>query len=312
MSHAALHHALALAGLVALGHVAAACAPIQATPTSGAGTPGAGRTGAIAFVRTRGREADLLAVEPLDGSVRPLVAGRGSVSTPAWSSDGRSLAYAWRDPTEGGYRIRVADADGANERSLTPDDAIDASPTWSPAGDRLAFSSNRGGPGFAIFLVGLDGADPVRLTEGQAPAWSPAGDWIAFVRLVDGRGDLFLVRPDGTGLRNLVEGPANDVDPAWTPDGTAVVFASDRAGDDDLYRIDLAGGPVLPLLVGPGDDRAPAVSPDGRRIVFSRASRETADLWILEEGGSATQLTDDPLFDVDPAWQPFTGTQAGG
>ena len=246
-----------------------------------------------------------------DGSIRSLVTGRGSVSTPAWSADGQSLAYAWRDPTEGGYRIRVADADGSSERSLTPGDAIDASPSWSPAGDRLAYSSNRGGGGFAIVLIARDGSDPVRLTEGRAAAWSPVGDWIALVRLVDGRGDLFLVRPDGSGLRawSRIRPTTSS---AWTPDGTAIVFASDRAGDYDLYRVQVSDGSVRPLLVEPGADRDPAVSPEGHRIVFSRSSAQTADLWIVDDKGTTTQLTGDPRFDVDPAWQPLAGVPPGG
>ncbi len=300
-----------LVGLVALGCAVAGCSQPQATVTAGTGAPGSGQAATIAFVRSTGRESDLLAVETPDGSVRPLVAGRGSVSTPAWSADGRSLAYAWRDPTEGGYRIRVADADGSNERSLTPGDAIDANPTWSPGGDRLAYSTNREGPHFAIYLIGRDGSDPVRLTDGQAPTWSPTGDWIAFVRLVDGRGDLFLIRPDGSGLRSLTADPADDVDPAWTPDGSAIVFASDRSGDYDLFRVESSGGTVQPLIVGPGDERDPAVSPDGRRVVFSRASAGTADLWVLDEGGTTTRLTSDPRFDVDPAWQPVSEAPSG-
>ena len=301
-----------LVGLVALGWAVAGCSHLEAAPTGSAATPRSSHDGMIAFVRSTGRESDLLAVEPPDGSVRPLVTGRGSVSTPAWSADGRSLAYAWRDPTEGGYRIRVADADGSNERSLTPGDAIDASPTWSPAGDRLAYSSNRGGPRFGIYLIGRDGSNPVRLTDGQAPAWSPTGDWIAFVGLVDGGGDLFLVRPDGNGLRSLTSGPADDVDPAWTPDGTAIVFASDRAGNYDLYRVELVDGTVQPLLSEPGDDRDPAVSPDGRRVVFSRTSAGTADLWVLDVGGTTTRLTNDRRFDADPAWQPLAEAPSGG
>ena len=309
--------------LALLGCGIAGCGPLGAVPSDGSvpvdetATPLRTHDDTIAFVRSTGRESDLLAVVTADGSVRGLVTGRGSVSTPAWSADGRSLAYAWRDPTEGGYRIRVADADGSNERTLTPGDAIDASPSWSPAGDRIAWSSNRGGDGFAIFLMGRDGmtghdgTDAVRLIEGQAPAWSPTGDWIVFVREMDGRGDLFLVRPDGSGLRDLVAGPADDVDPTWTPDGTAVVFASDRAGDHDLYRVEVDGGAVEPILVESGADRDPAVSPDGSRIVFSRATAETADLWILDGDGTATQLTRDPRFDVDPAWQPLAGVQAG-
>jgi len=226
------------------------------------------------------------------------------VSTPAWSRDGRSLAYAWRDPTQGGFRIRVVDAQGGADRVLTPGDAIDGHPTWSPDGDRIAFASNRGGKRFGIFVIRSDGSGAVRLIDGQAPAWSPSGRWIAFVRLVDGQHDLFLVQPDGGGVRRLTTDRGDDIDPAWTPDGSAIVFASDRAGDLDLYRLDVETGAVSELLRGFGDDRDPAVSPDGRLIAFSRVVDGNADLWLTDGTGEAWQLTADRLFDVGAAWRP--------
>ncbi|HSG86455.1 MAG TPA: hypothetical protein VLA23_08960 [Candidatus Limnocylindrales bacterium] len=272
---------------------------------------GSSANGPITFVRSAGREADLVEIDPVTADERVRFAGRGTVSTPAWSADGRRLAYAWRDPTAGGYRIRVADADGSNDRPITPGDAIDASPSWSPSGDRLAFSSNREGPGFGVFVVEVDGSGPVRLVDGQDPAWSPTGEWIAFVRLVDEARDLFLVRPDGSGLRRLTVGPADETDPAWTPDGRSLVFASDRSGDHDLYRLDLDDLQRTRLTSGPGNDRSPAVSPDGRSVAFSRTLGNGADLWLTDDDGRERRLTTDPLYDVDPAWQPIRPSGSG-
>ncbi len=304
--------AVALGGLLVAGAVALALiAWIAGVGPDAPGPIGTSANGPIAFVRSAGREADLLEVEAISGEERVWFAGRGTVSTPAWSADGRSLAYAWRDPTAGGYRIRVADADGSNDRPVTPGDAIDASPAWSPEGDRIAFSSNRDGPRFGVFVMAADGSAPVRLVDGQDPAWSPTGEWIAFVRLVDGARDVFLIRPDGRDLRNITAGRADDTDPAWTPDGTGIIFASDRGGDFDLYRTRPEGGTVTRLTEGSEDDRSPAVSPDGALVAFSRQTSSSADLWVVGEDGVERRLTDDPLFDVDPAWQPHSGAGQG-
>ncbi len=273
--------------------------------------PSASANGPIVFVRSAGREADLVEIDPVTADEQVRFAGRGTVSTPAWSADGRRLAYAWRDPTAGGYRIRVASADGSDDRPITPGDAIDASPSWSPDGARIAFSSNRGGSRFGVFVAAADGSQPVRLVDGQDPAWSPTGEWIAFVRLVDGASELFLVRPDGSGLRRITVDPAEDVDPAWSPDGRTLVFASDRAGDHDLYRLGLDDLGVALLTDGPGDDRGPVVSPDGRLVAFSRALDDRADLWLTDEDGRERRLTSDPRYDVDPAWQPIPLSSPG-
>ena len=69
------------------------------------------------------------------------------------------------------------------------------------------------------------------------PKWSPDGKWIAFTSTRDGNYDIYLIRPDGTGLRNLTQHPAQDKDPTWTPDGTHLTFVSNRDGKFEVYSM---------------------------------------------------------------------------
>lgn len=94
-------------------------------------------------------------------------------------------------------------------------------PTWSPAGDRLAFTTEQvvfDDP--AMYVVNRDGSGLRRITprrlEPSDPAWSRDGEWIAFIGspLEGGVRRLYLVRPDGKDLRRLI--PA-DFAPAWLP-----------------------------------------------------------------------------------------------
>lgn len=141
----------------------------------------------------------------------------------------------------------------------------------------------------------------------QFPAWSADGKLLAFVRY-DG---LFVVAPDGTGLRkvkgdlalgravwsparnelavmgrhgilrvglsgapshNLSRSPAADVDPAWSPDGRRVAFASNRSGNHDIYIVNRNGRDLRRLTRHPLAEVAPVWSPDGRSIAFRRHS----------------------------------------
>lgn len=112
-----------------------------------------------------------------------------------------------------------------------------------------------------------------QLTEDPAdtePAFSADGRTIAFAR----GGDLFSVRPDGSGLRQLTSGTELDSAPIVSPDGRQVLFErrASAGGSADLYTVRALGGGVGSLTSGPGDDHDADYSPDGRKIVFVRGS----------------------------------------
>src|SRR4029079_15423081 len=104
----------------------------------------------------------------------------------------------------------------------------------------------------AVFLMDADGSRPRRLTAwghltGPDRDWSPDGRWLAFeTDFHNGNGpDIYIVRPDGTALRNLTDNPtltpkrlSFSSDPAWAPDGSRILFT--QAGIfDDAFSLDL-------------------------------------------------------------------------
>jgi Tol biopolymer transport system component len=117
-----------------------------------------------------------------------------------------------------------------------------------------------------------------QLTEDAAdaePSFSPDGRTIAYARA----GDLFSVRPDGSGQRQLTSGPEIDSAPRVSPNGRYVVFER-RAGAGapaDLYTVGVQGGGLKHLTSGANDDREAHFSPDGKTIVFVRATSDSAD-----------------------------------
>ncbi|MEX2106084.1 MAG: hypothetical protein WD810_04230 [Solirubrobacterales bacterium] len=102
------------------------------------------------------------------------------------------------------------------------------------------------------------------------PAFSPDGRTIAFAR----GGDLFSVRPDGSGERRLTSGPGVDSAPLVSPSGRYVVFERRAAAGApaDLYIVGAMGGGLRALTKGVEDDSRAAFSPDGRAIAFVRNS----------------------------------------
>jgi TolB protein len=185
--------------------------------------------------------------------------------TPAFSPDGRLLAYAHSDET--GTDIFLANiADRCCAQRLTVGRYADnLSPTFSPDGRRIAFVSTRAGPP-QVYVMAADGTDQELLApfdygatgSSNAPEWSPDGANVVFHREVSGSPQLFLVDVAGRRVRQLTSSGRNE-DPTWAPDGRHITFVSDRSGVRQLWVIDVETGRVRQLRT-PGAARLPAWS----------------------------------------------------
>ena len=133
--------------------------------------------------------------------------GRGPASDPAWSPDGRELAFV-RLSAGLGEPIYVVSADGSGLRRLTRNPANDADPTWSPDGRKLAFVSDRDGNS-EVYVMNADGSGQRSLTRNPAfdadPTWSPDGRKLAFVSNRDGSYGVYVVNADGSGHRRVAQ-----------------------------------------------------------------------------------------------------------
>jgi Tol biopolymer transport system component len=213
----------------------------------------------------------------------------GSASSPAWSPDGRALAFGRGDG------VFVVRRDGTHRRQLARRDDPTA-PAWSPDGHRIAFTTPD-----AVWTVGRDGRGLRHLARGASSdthaVWSPDGRWIAYgaggvfrIRAAGGRprrvsrwdeelvwspngrrvalvhfgtprhAGIFLAAPDGRGRRRLTRGL--DTEPSWSPDGRAIAF---RRGllIGDIYVVNMDGSGLRNLTHTRGlDERQPAWRPD--------------------------------------------------
>ena len=154
-----------LAALLAAGVLAAACGG-EATSSA--------PNGKIAYGTDTGSR-EIYAVHSDGSGEQNLTRNPGSDVEPAWSPDGREIAFASdRDDND---EIYVMNADGSGPRRLTENPAGDVCPTWSPDGRRIAFVSDRDGDR-EIYVMNADGSGHRNLTrnrhaEDTVPAWSP-------------------------------------------------------------------------------------------------------------------------------------------
>ena len=124
--------------------------------------------------------------------------------------------------------IYVMDADGENQQNITNDPKDDRSPSWTPDGERIAFTSRRMET-TKIFLMDPDGDNQRRLTNNRhddsSPSWSPDGKRIVFGARRDGHfenefgitEEIYVIDADGGNEQRLTDNQNNDWDPSWSP-----------------------------------------------------------------------------------------------
>lgn len=176
--------------------------------------------------------------------------------------------------TQGNLDLAMILADGTGLKTVVADQGKLAHqdwPSWSPDGQRFAFSSTHDG-NQEIYTAKADGSDLIRLTQSPGldahPCWSPDGKSIAFATDRWEGLELAAVRPDGTGVKRLTHSPGLDDYPAYSPDGTQLAFVSNRDGQFEIYRAAADGSDPRNFSRHPLRDTFPTWTPDGRAITF--------------------------------------------
>jgi TolB protein len=155
-----------------------------------------------------------------------------------WSPAGDVIAFCvgryFRAPGLPASQIAVMNPDGSGFHAVADDGMNNGFPSWSPDGKKLVYKRGKQ-------LVILDLADGrlFNLTDGSHydnfPQWSPKGDVIMFTSDREGGFRLYTVRPDGTGVRRLTDGPGSDAHSeivAMRADGSDVRQLTDNKWED--------------------------------------------------------------------------------
>ena len=286
----------------------------------------------VVFTRMAPTESTLY-LSNADGSAERPLTQRGSLNyNPAWSPTGDWIVFT--SERGGPASLFRMHPDGSDVERLTADAAYDDQAAFSPDGRQIIFVSTRTA-GFAnLWILDIATRRARALTTGRGgdfrPAWSPDGRWIAFstdrdsdlprannrwerLQLVD----IYLIHPDGSGLRRISEHGNFCGTPRWTADSKGIVTYCMSAEDTwtyrtkmlkpyaegaecQLYRIDIATASITAMTSGPGVKLAPSILTSGK-IAYLRGDGAKMEIVSSDDkvGPSGADIAPNP-----PAWSP--------
>ena len=250
--------------------------------------PGSAAT-RIAFIRRAGSGYELVAVDYDGANAQRIVSSATMIYSPAWSPDGRKIAYAVRNERA---RVELHERDLASGRvrviSSRPE--LSYTPAYSPDGKRLAFAVSVGGTYTEINDYDLEqGCCLRRISRGPRydlnPSYSPDGGRIAFLSDRVGSPHIFTM-PAGGGEATMLT-PYNTervkfTAPSWSPTSNEIAFSGQSRGGFQIMIADARRPGVAKQVTSSGDNEDPSWAPDGRHIVFSSTGREGSGLYVID------------------------------
>ena len=281
-------------------------------------------TDRILFARIAPPQAELF-ISSADGSMERALTPPGSVDyNPSWSPKGDWIVFtSERAGSADLYRVHP---DGMSLERLTDNDAFDDQAGFSPDGGKIVFVTTRAA-GFAnLWTLDLATHRAVSLTTGSGgdfrPAWSPDGKWIAFSSdrgssLPPAKGrwerlqllDIYLIRPDGSGLKRISDHGNFCGGPKWTSDSKNVVaycmsaeegwkYRSDAPqGETRLVKINIGTAEAMPEPAGSGVKTFPSILPSGE-VAYVRRDKPQGVFYANGKPGPAGS----DLY--SPSWSP--------
>jgi Tol biopolymer transport system component/imidazolonepropionase-like amidohydrolase len=199
-------------------------------------------------------------------------------------------------------------AAGGAKKTVTLTEGTNVSATVSP--DHKTIIIDLQGVLYSLPVTGGKAralTDP--LLDPARPDWSPKGDLVTFESYSSGTFHIWVMKPDGSGVRQITTGHGDDRDPRFSPDGSKIAFSSDRAfkGSYDIWDVETATGKLTQRTFGPDDEYEPAWSPNGAEIAFvSGAGANGTTIRSIDASGRERTLTTAPTgaHINSPTWTP--------
>jgi len=261
----------------------------------------------IAYVVKRGNRFELQIADADGAGEETALASFEPIISPAWSPDGRRLAYVSFENKKpvvyvhsllDGRRQVAANFKGSN-----------SAPAWSPDGARLAVSLSRDG-GSQIYSVNPDGSNVRRVSQSGSidtePVFSPDGQMLYFTSDRGGSPQIYRMPASGGEAQRVTFEGSYNVSPRISPNGRVLAYISRNGGKFQVATLDLSTRQTQ-VLTDSDKDESPSFAPNGRMILLATVIGGRGVLAAVSADGRIKQRLTLSAGDVrEPAWGPYS------
>lgn len=229
---------------------------------------------------------------------------------PAVSPDGSKIAFT--SYARGNPGIFVFSVDPVRDlRFYNQGASVNSSPSFTPDGKQIVYSSEAGARCCRIFIAGLNGSGFRPITSLSSidtePKVNPkTGSDLVFSSGRSGPQQIYRMNMDGGDMERLSDGTGEASNPSWHPDGQLIAFSWTRgfaAGAWNVFIMDVGSRRVLAQLThGEGRNENPSWAPDGKHIVFASTRGGRSQIYSMLADGSQVQQLTTQGRNERPAW----------